>query len=767
MTGRRPYIGRAIERFEDLRFLQGKGQYVDDLKLPGMLHAAIFRSAVAHGKIVSIDSAVARALPGVHAVLTAADIVSDLGAPIPMIPMRLDPHPSLVRFIQPVIAYAKVRYVGEPVAVVIADTAAIAEDALALLEVDIDPLPVVVGRKASEAGEVLLFEEHGTNCAMVLTGTRGDADAAIRGAHYVRREKLSVHRHAALPMETRGVVAEWDAKRGKLTLYGASKVPFATRAVLAQQMKLPESSVEAVENDVGGGFGVRGVFYPEDFLIPFAARKLGRPVKWIEDRREHLMATSQSREVECELEIACSRDGDILALRGQAWSHTGAYVRPNGVTAPRNLAQMIAGPYRIPHFRMEVSMLLSNKTPMASYRGPGRFEADFFRERMMDLAAADLGIDRVEFRRRNLIAKEEMPYEFPVVQPYGTKGATDSGDYQETLDRCLVEIGWAEKSKLQGRLVDGWWHGLGVGCYIEGGAMGPKEIARLVLKMDGSIAVYVGSSALGQGVETIFAQIAADALGVSLERISGVFHGSTSYVSQGWGTGGSRSTVMGGSAVLDAAKNLKLLIRKTAAEQFGCEPDAVEISDDLSAVSADGKLRTLSELAVEELSVEGTFVNSRRTYSYGAHAAHVAVNARTGALRVIDYVGVEDVGRAINPMTVHAQAMGAIVQGLGGSILERLVYDEHGQLLTGSLAAYTVPLAEDFPSVRSITLEHYPSPLNPLGAKGAGEGGIIPVGGVIANAVASALASLGVQPFDLPLSPPKIWEMIEAAKARN
>jgi carbon-monoxide dehydrogenase large subunit len=519
-----------------------------------------------------------------------------------------------------------------------------------------------------------------------------------------------------------------------------------------------------VESDCGSGFGMRGEFYPEDFLIPYAARRLGRPVKWIEDRREHLLAITHAREAECELEIACRRDGTILALRERGWSDMGAYIRPNGVTAPRNFAQMIPGAYRIPHVCMDVSMMLTNKTPSGSYRGPGRFEADFFRERMFDLAARDLGIDRVEFRRRNLLTEAEMLWKFSTVLPYGTSGQTDNGDYHVTFERCLAEIGWAEKSKLQGKLVDGRYHGLSIGCYIEGGAMEPKENARLVLEPDGSISVYVGSSAIGQGLETVFAQITADALCIPIERIRGVFHGSSGYVREGFGTGGSRSTVMGGSAILDAVKNLQQMIREAAAAQFGCEPADVDILDDMRTVSAGGKSRTLSELSAAGFEAKGTFNNTRRTYSYGTHAAHVAIDPRTGHLQVLEYVSVEDVGRIINPMTLYGQVLGAIVQGLGGSILEHLVYDDAGQLLTGSLASYLVPTAEDFPNIKAIALEFYPSPVSPLGAKGAGEGGIIPVGGVIANAAAAALSSLGVEPLELPLTPPRLWRMIEDAR---
>src|SRR5262245_3705510 len=501
-------VGSPIERLEDVRFLRGRGQFVDDVDVPGLLHAVILRSSVAHGRIRAIGTAAAMARPGVHAVITAAEI----GSAVPTIPLRQESLPVFKRFEQPVIAHGKVRYVGEPIAVVLADSAALAEDALDAIELDIEPLPVVADRIAARRDDVLLFEENGTNLPVTFTALRGDADAAFEAAAYVRREHFKVQRHSAVPMEPRGLLAQWDAAAERLTVHGAAKVPFINRRVLAQHFSLPEASIRMVENDVGGGFGVRGEFYPEDFLIPFAARLTGRPVKWVEDRREHLTATNHARDAECTLEIACARDGTILALRGQAATDMGAYVRTNGPTAARNIAQVLSGPYRVPHIRIDVALLMTNKTPAGTYRGPGRFEADFFRERLLDMAARDLGIDRVEFRRRNLIGESEMPYALAKVMPLAMETETDSGDYAATLTRCLDEIAWPAKEKLQGRMVDGRYHGVAVGCYIEGGASGPKEIARLALEADGTVSVFVGSSAVGQGVETVFAQIAADAL---------------------------------------------------------------------------------------------------------------------------------------------------------------------------------------------------------------------------------------------------------------
>ena len=754
------YVGSPVERVEDLRFLRGRGEYVDDLSPPGALHAAILRSSVAHGRIRSIDPSAALRIAGVHTVITAAE----LGERVPRIPMRLQPLPDFIPFEQPVLADTKVRYVDEPLAVVLADSGAIAEDALEAIDVDIEPLPAVVDREAAERGGALLFDAQRTNVSMRFTAVRGDAEAAFRDAPYVRGERFTVQRHTALPMEPRGLLAEWDAARGRLKVSGAAKVAWFNRRTLAKQMGLEVDAIEMVENDVGGGFGARGEFYPEDFLIPFAARHVGRPVKWTEDRREHLMAMNHAREAEVTVEIACTRDGRILGLRGHAHTNMGAYMRTNGAVGSRNIAQFMSGPYRIPAIHLDVTLFMANKTPVGTYRGPGRFETDFVRERLFDMAAADLGIDRVTFRRRNLVTKDEMPYPIATITPFESKDEFDSGDYAMTLDRCLDEFGWAEKNKLCGKLIDGRYHGTGVACFIEGGAAGPKESARLTVDAGGAVSVYVGSSAIGQGLETVFAQIAADALEVPMSRIRRVFHGSTAHVKDGYGSYHSRAVVMGGSAILDAAKTLKHRIREAGARRLGCDAGSAELVEVRRVVGPGGRSLDLADLAPEDREAEGSFSNHKHTYSYGAHAAHVAVDPRTGRVEVIDYVAVEDTGRMINPATLRGQLIGAVVQGLGGTFLEHLVYDAEGQLLTGSLADYLVPTACDFPRIRGFVMGVHPSPINPLGAKGAGEGGIISVGGAITNAVAAALTSFGVQPRELPLSPERVWTLIQEAR---
>ena len=761
MIGTNRYIGSPVERIEDPRFLRGRGQFVGDLKRESMLHAGILRSPVAHGLLAAVDASAALAIAGVHAVITAKDI----GA-VPRIPLRLLSLSGTERFLQPVIAVDRVRYVGEPVAVVLAESPALAEDGVGAVALDIEQLPPVPDRHASGRGEILLFEEAATNAAMVFTGVKGDTDAAFRDAEYVRRDRFVVQRYTALPMEPRGVFAEWDAARGRMTVLGAAKVPFFNRDTLAAMLGLSPTHVDLIENDVGGGFGARGEFYPEDFLVPFAAQHVGRPVRWLEDRREHLTAMNHARQADCEVEIACRRDGTILGVRGEVFIDLGAYVRTNGLIAPRTLAQCFTGPYRVPNVRITSKALLTNKTPSGTYRAPGRYEGSFFCERLIELAARDLGIDSAEMRRRNLIGAGEMPYQLLRLEPGGPAVDTecDSGDYRETFERCLAELGCEEKRALQGREINGRYHGVAVACFIEGSGLGPKETARLDLEVDGTVSVYVGSAAVGQGLETVMSQIAADTLGLPLNRVR-VLHGSTPYLEEGYGAFGSRSTVLGGSAVFEGANALLAKIRAAAGARLGCAAEQIDLADGC-ARAPDGRSLAFAELAADCLGVTTAFGNDNRlTYTYGSAAAHVAVDPGTGDVEVLDCLVVEDVGRIVNPLTLHGQAVGGMVQGLGGAFLEHLVYDENGQLLTGSLADYLIPAATDFPKIRAIALENYQSPSNPLGVKGAGEGPIIPIGGLMANAVANALASFGAMPNQLPLSPARVWHMGSAKRS--
>jgi aerobic carbon-monoxide dehydrogenase large subunit len=753
-------VGQPIERIEDLRFVRGKGQYLDDIHREGQWCGAVLRSAVAHGRIRRIDPRAALAIPGVHAVITAADVP----APIPKIPFRR-PNPTITPYAQPVIAFDRVRYVGEPIAFVLADSGEIAEDALQYVTVEIDTLDPIVEWRASESGDIRLFDDTQTNIAAVFEARSGDAAQAFKAAPYTRRERFGVQRHTALPMETRGLLAEWDDTTSHLSVWGAAKLPFFNRRAIAAMLGLQEDAVDYLELDVGGGFGARGEFYPEDFLVAFSAKKFKRAIKWVEDRREHFLAIAHAREMEAEIEIACALDGSILGMRGTINVDIGAYVRPNGMTPIRNVTQFIAGPYRIENLAFNGRALVSNKTPAGTYRGPGRFEGCYFCERMIDLAAKDLKLDGVEMRRHNLLTQADMPYSLVSVSPNDGFGETacDSGDYRATFDQCLHEFCWEKKKALAGQCIDGLYHGIAIGNFIEGGASGPRESAKIDLESDGSVAVYVGSSGIGQGVETIMAQIAADALEIPLDRIK-LLHGSTSYLKEGFGSYGSRSTVMGGSAVLIAAKEFLTAFRAAAAQRLGLQLNDVVVEGGV-ARSRDGRSVQLSEIAtLEAISREATYHGSKQTYTFGAAAVHVSVDPRTGRVNVLDYVTVDDVGRVINPLTLHGQVIGAAVQGFGGVFSEHLQYDTSGQLLVGSLADYMIPISTDYPHIRAISLEQYPSPNNPLGAKGAGEGGIIPVGGVVANAIASALRSFNVEPRDLPLTPPRVWQLIEDAR---
>jgi carbon-monoxide dehydrogenase large subunit len=576
-----------------------------------------------------------------------------------------------------------------------------------------------------------------------------------------------VQRQTAVPLETRGLLAEWDVSVDKLILHGAAKVPFQNRSALAAMLRLDEAHVDLIECDVGGGFGVRGDFYPEDFLIAFAAYRFKRPVKWIEDRREHLLSINHARDVSCSIEIACRRDGTLLGLRGETSVDIGAYARPSITNTVRIAAQFLSGPYRIPNIHLQSYGRVSNKTPSGVFRGPGRFESSFFIERMLDTVAHDLGINRLEIRRRNLVAKSEMPYPLAITAPDDGLVPTscDSGDYAAAFELCLSEFGWTDRLKLDGQLIDGRYHGIAAGCFIEGGGAGPRENARMVAETDGTVSVFVGSSAIGQGLETSHSQIAAEALELPIDRIR-LLHGSTTYLHEGFGSYASRATVMGGGAILATAETFLARLKVVAAARLGVAAEHLRISES-NVIAPDGAVLSLAQLAADGVSAIGSFANNKSTYAYGTAAAHVAVDVRTGHVALIDYLVVDDVGRVINPLTLHGQVIGATVQGLGGVFGEQLSYDVQGQLLIGTLADYLLPLATDFPSIRAVTTQNHPSPNNPLGAKGAGEGGIIPTGGVIANAVVSALRSFGVQIDALPLAPPRIWELIQSSSRRR
>ncbi|MFQ5851252.1 MAG: xanthine dehydrogenase family protein molybdopterin-binding subunit [Candidatus Binatia bacterium] len=772
------YIGASIRRREDIRFLTGKAAFVDDVKAPQMLHAAILRSPHAHARILSIDTSKAQAIPGVVWIFTFQDI-AELDVPVPIRMYRL---PGLERYLQHPLARDTVRYVGEPVAVAVAESRYLAEDALDAIDVTYNPVPEVVDLRDALRDEVLVHKETETNLAAVHEISIGDAGKAFEDAEYTRREEFQVHRYTGNPLETRGLVAQFDVGKEDLTVWGMTKLPHYNRQVIASFLKLPEYRVHFIENDVGGGFGVRGELYPEDFLIPFAAVKLRQPVKWIEDRREHLMAANHSREVRCELEMAARRDGTLLGLRARVYADMGAYVRTHGGLVPCSTAALLLGPYRIPNYQCTAHCVMTNKTGLGTLRAPGRYESCFFRERLLDMMATDLKIDRVELRLKNLIRPDEMPYEVGVTRPGKTPTILDSGDYPSALKRALKEFEYEKLRPLQGRYENGRYHGIGIALFVKNtGGLEPYEGARVVLGSGKSVAVYLSITMLGQGHETAMAQICADTLGVPMERIS-VFHGSTDLVPFGWGTFASRGTVMGGNALYLAAQQLRQKILTIAGNHLGVDSANLDLRDgmiyqkgteapplDLAAVVSQVREAGMHNRGQPALEETAYFNSNQMTYTYGAHLAHVTVDPETGKLDVLKYLVVEDVGRCINPLLVHGQTVGAAVQGIGGTVLEHLVYGDNGQLLTTTLMDYLLPTSTDVPPIDSVILEEAPSPLNPLGVKGAGEGGIVATGAALANAVTTALAPVGVEVKDLPLSPNRIraWVRQKSSERRQ
>ena len=742
------YIGKSVNRLEDFRFLTGNGAFVDDVTLPGQAVMAILRSPHAHARILGIDFSGIHGLPGVIDAFAGTEVAAAFGGALPRIPLRLAPFPGFERMLQAPIASDRVRYVGEPVAVVVAENRYIAEDALEEIAVEYEILPAVTDIARSASGEVLLFEDAGENMGARYQVGRGDIDAAFAEADYTRRERFVTNRHAACPMETRGLIADFDGKR--LRLIGAGKVTYFNRRHLAPAFGLAESDIELIEQDVGGGFGARGELYPEDYLVPVASRRAGRPVKWIEDRRENLMACNHSREVVCDLEIAAHRDGTILGMRATVQGDMGAYIRTNGGVVPSKTIQFLPGPYRVPAFAADMQALVTNKTPVGTYRGPGRVEANFCRERMIDMMAQDLGLDPVDVRMKNLMTPDELPYRMGELVLNDPDATLDDGDYPAAFRRLLAEIDYPALKKRSGTVDDGKAFGIGFACFVESSAAGPPESARVSLSRDGNIEIRIGASSVGQGVETGMAQICADTLGVPPDDMT-VLHGSTTLLELGGGTFNSRNTVMAGNAIRMAAEALREKCVEQAALRWNVAADAVAYED--GGVRHDDRALSLTEIAdfAGPLSADATYANEGRvSYSYGAHVALVRVDTATGGVEIERYLLTEEIGRALNPAMVQGQAVGGVIQGIGGALLEQMLYDEDGQFLTASFADYLLPTSAEAPPVTAIALQDSPSKMNPMGFKGAGEGGIVAVAAAIANAVADAT---GLNIKELPLTP--------------
>jgi carbon-monoxide dehydrogenase large subunit len=767
-------VGRAVLRKEDHRLLTGRGKYAADFRLPGMLHAAVLRSPHAHARLGAIRARAALALPGVATVVTAQDL-----GPIGRIPVRLGPRPSVVACLQPPLARDTVRYVGEPVAFVVAESRYLAEDALDVIEVDYDPLPAIADAWRALARDApRLHEAIGSNVVDTIETRRGDAARALTGAAHRVTDRFTIQRHTGVPMETRGLSAAWDSGTRVLSLWGVAKVPHFNRRVLADLLGHPEHLIHFVELEVGGGFGVRGEFYPEDLLVPWTAMRLGRPVQWVEDRREHLVATNHSRQQCHDIEIGFDGEGRIVALLDRFVADMGAYIRTHGVVVPELTAALLPGPYRIPNYVCELRCVLTNKTPTGTYRGPGRFEGTFVRERLMDVAAARLGIDPIELRRKNLIQPAEMPYEVGGAA-LNQHTVYDCGDYRSALDTALGAVGWeaarAEQAEARraGRLV-----GLGVACLVEKAGLGPWEYARVEVDATGHVVVYSGIAAVGQGIETTLAQVCADELHVDPEAVT-VVHGDSAQVPFGVGGFASRGAAVALPAALEAARKVRAKILRVAAGLLEASPDDLVLEDGAVRVrGVPARAVTFRELA--RAAVPGPpgmepglyaahfFEAPKMTYPYGTHAAVVEVDAGTGGVKILRYAIAYDIGRAVNPMIVDGQLVGALAQGIGGALLEELVYDEQGQPLTATFMDYLVPTAMEMPATTvTRVLEETPTPLNPLGVKGVGEGGSSGCGGAIANAVADALAPLGVPITALPLSPDRLASLIGTARTSD
>ena len=762
------FIGRSVPRLEDGPLVTGRGRFAADMGFPHMLHMRVVRSGYAHGRITSIDSSEALALPGVVAVWTSADV-----ADIPPIDFRLTRIEGLAPYRQPILAKERVRYVGEPVAAVFAADPYVAEDAADLVGVEIAELPVILDAAAAP-GE---FEDGRSTEPAVVEKSYGDVAAAFRDAHAVVDLDLSVGRHSGVPLETRGAVARYDTGRDVLELHGAAKVPHWNRDNIARMLARDPSTVHLYEGHVGGGFGIRGELYPEDVLVCVAALRLGRPVKWIEDRREHLIAANHSRQQRHKVRAAVDADGRILAIDDEFFHDQGGYVRTHAATVPDLAAGMLPGPYRVGAYRARGHVRLTNKTPGGTYRAPGRFESTFVRERLMDAIAARVGIDRVEVRRRNLIAKAEMPYTRPLAT-LGTEIVLDSGDYAGLLDQSLAAIKWNELTgDLARRRAAGELVGAGLGIFVEKSGLGPFDGVRMSVDAAGLVEVVTGAASIGQGVETVVAQICADALGVDYRRVR-VVHGRTDRIAFGQGAFASRVTVMTGEATRLAAVEVRAKAIEVAAELLQQPAGALDIVDGkvVRKGTAAGPSMTLGEIAkalepasklrgtrAPGLSAEGWFYTDHMNYPYGVHVAVVRIDRETGGVTIERYLMAYDIGRAVNPMLVEGQLAGGFAQGIGGALLEEFLYDERGEPLSVNFADYLMPTAREVPAFDVLIREDAPSPLNPLGLKGAGEGGINPVGAAIASAIDDALGFPGAV-TRLPVTPQRLREILKRVK---
>ena len=750
-------VGRSLRRREDERLLRGAATFLDDLDPTGVLHVAFARSQTAHARVAGIDVARAREAPGVEAVVVASDL--DTGPLVPPLDNVL-----AVATPRPLLAEGAVRFVGEPVAAVCADSRYAAEDAAELVDLDLEPLPVVADLDAA-AADAVVVDGYASNVIFDNRIQTGDVDAAFAHAAAVVERTFVNPRYAALPIESRGMQAapEGDGVR----IWASTQAPHKLAQVVSELLELPRELVVVVVPDVGGAFGQKAHAYPEDIVVVWLARGLGRPVRWAEDRSENLLASSHARDQTVRVRAAADRDGALLAIDADVLCDSGAYgVYPHGhMLEALGTPGMIPGPYRLRTYRSRGRAVATNKCPEGAYRGVGLPVASFVHERVMDLLAAELDLDPAEIRRRNLLAPDELPYETVTGQHY------DSGDYAQALERALEAIGYREaraaqrEARAQGRLV-----GLGIGCYVEftginsmvftgRGMVGIAGFdgAHITLDADGMVTVWTTLPAIGQGSETTFAQMAADEMGVDLARVR-VAPADTSVGGlHGTGTFASRSAIAGGGAIRDACGELLQRLREDASERLEANPEDLVLADGAVHVAgspaASVPLQELVEAAsADRYRVSATFDPPAIAYPYATHACQVEVDAETGAIDIQRYVVVEDCGTVINPIIVEGQVHGAVAQGLGGTLLEGMVYGPDGQPLTASLMDYLVPTAPDVPPLEVAHMS-IPAPGSPNGAKGVGEGGTLGPPGALANAVSDAL---GVECNELPLTPERV-----------
>ena len=765
------FVGRSVTRLEDRPLATGHGRFAADISFSHQLHMRVVRSPRAHGMILSVNIGAACAQPGVRAVWTS-DHVRD----VPPIDFREGSIEAFAAYRQPILATERVRYVGEPIAAVFAESPYLAEDAAEFVAIEIDDLPPILDPDCPP-GE---FKQGVLTEAAVIQKEYGDVEASFRVAEAIIELDLKIGRHSGVPLETRGAIARYDPVRDILEMHGAAKVPHRTRDLLAQTLGRSPSSVHLFEGHVGGGFGIRGELYPEDVLICLAALRLERPVKWIEDRHEHLMAANHSREQIHRVRVAADKAGRILALEDEYFHAQGAYIRTHGSRVADMTAGMLPGPYRVPAYRATGHFRLTNKTPAATYRAPGRYESTFVRERVVDAIASRLQLDPIEVRRINLIAPSEMPFTRPT-KTLGEEIVYDSGDYASLLDKTMAALDWpALRAKLRTRRQNGEAVGMGLAFFIEKSGLGPADATRVTVDATGAVELITGGASLGQGFETAMAQICADALGIDYRRIR-VIHGRTDLIDHGIGAHSSRASVMTGSATYVAASKVRRKALEVASQLLQTPPADLDVVDGIvvrRGAPVGSPSVSLAEIArmvaptsktrgdfEPGLSAEGWFFTDHMVYPYGIHVAVVRVDRETGNVAVDRYLVAYDVGRAINPMMIEGQIVGGAAQGIGGALFEEFTYDERGQPLSATFVDYLIMTCAEMPPVEVLVTEDAPSPRNPLGLKGAGEAGTNAAGAAVAAAIDDAIGVAGAI-TQLPVTPPRLRAILQRATAK-